>query len=52
MKNESTNSTMNTKNKIFAICIAVPARIPKPKIAAMSAMIRNVMAQFSICLDR
>jgi len=40
--------TMNTKNRIFAIPIAVPAMPKKPKTPAMSAMMRNVMAQESI----
>ncbi len=31
---------MNTKNSIFAIHAAVPAITPKPKMAAMIAMIR------------
>jgi hypothetical protein len=42
------NRTMKTKNRIFAICMAVPARMPKPKTAAISAITRNVMAQFNI----
>ena len=44
-KNDRTNRTMKTKNRIFAISIAVPASTPKPSTAAMSAIIRNVMAQ-------
>ena len=33
----------NTKNKIFAMPAAVPAIPPKPKTAAINAMIKNVI---------
>jgi len=45
-----TNSTIKTKNRIFAIPTAVPAIPPKPRMAAISAMMRNVMAQESMVL--
>jgi hypothetical protein len=40
-----TSSTRRMKNRIFAIPTAVPAIPPKPRTAAISAMMRNVMAQ-------
>lgn len=46
--NDRTNSTRKTRNRIFAIPAAVPAIPPKPKRAAIRAMIRNVMAQLNI----
>jgi hypothetical protein len=42
------NKTMNTKNRILAIPVAVPAIPPKPNIAAIIATTRNVIAQFNI----
>src|SRR5215203_3823764 len=41
-------STMKTKKRIFAISIEVPARTPKPKMPAINAMTRKVMAQFNM----
>ena len=45
-----TNSTKNTKKSILAIPTAAPAIPPKPRIAAMIAITRNVIAQPSIML--
>src|SRR5262245_21354290 len=42
---EIANSTIATKNTIFAVSMATPAIIPKPSNAAISAIIRNVTAQ-------
>ena len=51
MKNEMMNRMMKTKKRIFAISIAVPARMPNPKTAAINAMMRKVMAQLNIGCD-
>lgn len=40
--NEMTNSTRATKNTIFAIPTAAPAMPPKPRMAAMIAIIKSV----------
>jgi hypothetical protein len=45
MINEMINIIRKTKNKIFAMLAAVPAIPPKPNIAAMIAMTRNITAQ-------
>ena len=42
------NMTMNTKNRILAICVAVPAMPPNPSTAAMIATIRKIKAQRSM----
>ena len=42
--NTTIDRTKKTKNKILAISIADPAIPPKPKIAATSAIIKNVTA--------
>jgi len=46
--NEIINSTKKIKNKIFAISVAVPAMPPNPSKAAISSIIKNVIAQFNI----
>ena len=49
------NKAKNTTNRICAMLEAVAATPPKPKIAAIIAITRNVSAQFSIahhCLVR
>jgi hypothetical protein len=43
-------STINTTNRIQAICVAAPAKPEKPRIAAMSPMTKNVMDQLNICV--
>jgi phosphoribosylaminoimidazole carboxylase (NCAIR synthetase) len=50
VKNEMMKRTMKTKKMILAISIAVPARTPKPKTAAINAMTRKVMAQLSMAV--
>jgi hypothetical protein len=45
MTKETTNNTRKTTKMIFAMPTAVPAMPPKPRIAAMSAMMRKVRAQ-------
>lgn len=45
---ERTNKTKNIKNKTFAIPAAPAASPPKPSIAAIIAMIRNVIVQRNI----
>jgi len=44
-RKETTNITRNTRKIIFAKPAAVPAIPPKPSTAAISAMMRNVIAQ-------
>jgi len=39
---------MKTMNRILAISVATPAIPPKPRTAAMIAMIKKVSAQFNI----
>jgi hypothetical protein len=46
----TTKSVRNIKNKIFAIEAAPAAMPPKPKMAAMMAMIKNVIDQRNIFL--
>src|SRR5262249_26024470 len=46
--NEMTNSTSATKKTIFAIPTAAPAIPPKPRTAAISAIIRIVTTRLSI----
>ena len=41
MMNEMIVTIKNTKNRIFAISVAPAAIPPKPKTAAMIAMIKN-----------
>ena len=48
MMSDTTNRIRNTKNRIFAIPTAVPAIPPKPRMAAMMAITRKVMAQLII----
>tara|TARA_Y100000782_G_scaffold67816_1_gene73780 strand:+ start:231 stop:407 length:177 start_codon:yes stop_codon:yes gene_type:complete len=48
MMKETMNSTKKTRNRIFAIPVAVPAMPPKPRTAAMMAIIRKVIAQLSM----
>src|SRR5215469_6451963 len=43
-----TNSTSAITNTIFAIPTAVPAIPPKPKMPAISAMIKSVMTRLNI----
>ena len=45
---ESRNSTMNMKNRIFAMEAAPEATPPNPKIAAIMATIRNITVQRNI----
>ena len=45
MTKETTNNTRKMTKMILAMPTAVPAMPPKPRIAAMSAMIRKVRAQ-------
>ena len=49
---ERTNSTRNTKNNSLAMPAAVPAMPPNPRTAAISAIIKKVMAQEIIGLIR
>lgn len=44
----TTNSTKNKKNKIFAIPTAATAMPPKPKPAAIIAMIKKTIAQLNM----
>ena len=46
--NEIMNSTKKTKNTIFAIPAAAPATPPKPKTAAINAIIKNQIAARNI----
>ncbi len=46
--NDSTKSTINIKNTILAIPAAAPAMPPKPRTAAMIAIITNVIVQRNI----
>ena len=46
--NDNTKSTINTKDKIFAIPADAPAIPPNPKIPAIIAMITNVNVQRNI----
>src|SRR5690606_17477343 len=48
MMKDTMNRTRNTTNRILAMPVAVPAMPPKPRTAAMMAMIRNVIAQLSM----
>lgn len=43
LTNDSTNNTMKIKNKIFAILSAPEAIPPNPKIAAIIAIIINMI---------
>ena len=45
---DSRNSTIKTKNKIFAMPTAVPAMPPKPRAAAINAIIKKVRDQLNI----
>lgn len=45
---DNTNKTMNIKNRIFAIDAAPAAKPPNPKIAAITATMRNVIVQRNI----
>jgi hypothetical protein len=45
---DSTNSTINTKNKILAIPAEAPAIPPNPKTPAINAIIINVIVQRNI----
>jgi len=45
---ETTKVIRNAKKRIFAIPAAVPANAPKPRIAAMIAMIKNVQTHDNI----
>jgi hypothetical protein len=47
---ESRNNTKNTKNKIFAMPAAPAAMPPNPNIAAIMAIIRNVIVQPNIII--
>ena len=48
MKNEMIVTAKNTKNNIFAISVAPDAMPPKPNIAAIIAMIKNVTVYCNI----
>jgi len=48
MINETTNKTTKIKNTILAISTETTAIPVKPRTAAITAMIRNVMTQLSI----
>jgi hypothetical protein len=48
--NDTTNKTINTKNRIFAIPTNVPASPPKPRTAASNAKTRQKIAQPSIII--
>src|SRR3954464_41279 len=48
MTSDTTNAIRNRKNNSFAMPAAVPARPPKPKMAARMAMMKNPIAQLSI----
>jgi hypothetical protein len=48
LSKDSTNKTIKIKNTIFAIPAAAPAIPPKPKTAAMIAIIINVIVQRNI----
>ena len=45
------NNTIKMKNRIFAIPAAAPAIPPKPKAAAIIAIIKNTNAQPNIILS-
>lgn len=45
------NNTIKMKNRIFAIPVAAPAIPPKPKAAAIIAIIKNTNAQPNIILS-
>lgn len=45
---DTINNTKNIKNSIFEIPAAVPAIPPKPSMAAMIAIIRNIIEYFNI----
>ncbi|MEY4579136.1 MAG: hypothetical protein RL701_3839, partial [Pseudomonadota bacterium] len=45
---ETTASTRNTKNRIFAMPAALAAMPPKPKNAAAKAITKNTAAQYNI----
>ena len=51
MTSDTTNSTRNTTNKIWAIPLAAPAIPPKPNTAAIIAIIRKAIAHDSITLS-
>ena len=48
---EITKSATNTKNRNWEMPVAAPAMPPKPKTAAIMAIIKNVIAQPSITLS-
>lgn len=47
-KKDRMNKMINTKNRIFAISIEVPAMVVKPKRAAIKAITKKVSPQLSM----
>ena len=48
---DSTNNTKNTKNNSLAISVAAPAIPPKPRIAATTAMTKNITEYLNIVVS-